>query len=334
MTALVTLLIGLAAGAAAGWLLLQRERNLRDDDVVAARFGAMRADLDRVAELVQELERNRSTSYGRLEEQLEHTSRTTVALADTTQALRTALAAPQSRGAWGERMAADVLRHAGFVEGINYLTQQTLPSGGRPDITFPLPGDRQLHMDVKFPLDNYLRALETTDDDVRARLRRSFLRDVRQRIREITSRDYADPSTGSLDYVLLFLPNEHVYAYVHQHDPSLLDEAMAQRVILCSPLTLLAVLAVVRETVDNFALERASHEVLGLLGGFRAEWDRFGDAIDLVDRRLASARKAFDDLAGVRSRGIERQLARIDQSQRAHGLPVEEGHSGLRAIGD
>lgn len=327
MVEVVLLVVGIALGGVIAWVLVQRERARGEDGILTERFASMRDDLDRVAGLVQQLESNRATSYGRLEEQLRQTGERTSELATSAQALRQALASPQTRGAWGERMAADVLRHAGMVEGINFHVHQTLDGGSRPDFTFPLPGDRVLHMDVKFPLDNYLKALEADehgDTDVAVRYRRAFLKDVRARVKEITTRSYVDPEAGTLDYVLLFLPNEHVYGYVHEHDPGLLDEAMRHKVVLCSPLTLFAVLAVVRETVDNFALEQASRQVLDLLGGFRGEWDRFTDAFDKLGRRLEGAARDYESLVGVRARGIERQLDRIDEV-RSRAVRTEDG---------
>ncbi len=308
----------------------------QEGQVLATRLDQVRADLDRVGGLVQQLERSRASSTGALEEQLRTATETTRALAETTGALRTALASPKTRGAWGERMAEDVLRAAGMVEGVNYVVQSTLGGGTRPDLTFRLPAGRVLHMDVKFPLDNYLRALEAADADdpeAEARHRKAFCKDVRNRVAELQGRDYVDPDAGTLDYVLLFLPNEHVYAYVHQHDRELLDHAMARKVILCSPLTLLAVLAVVREAVDNFALERASQDILGLLAGVRGEWEKVTELHVRLARRIDGAQRDLADLEGVRTRGMERQLDRIDEVRTERGLGADAPPGpALRAV--
>ncbi len=108
-------------------------------------------------------------------------------LTENTRQLREALASQKVRGQWGERMAEDVLHLAGFLEGVNYRRQATLAgSGGRPDFTFLLPNGLVMHMDVKFPLDNYVRFLEAESDLDRRRHRDQFLRDVRDRVRELT----------------------------------------------------------------------------------------------------------------------------------------------------
>src|SRR5438445_18486 len=124
-----------------------------------------------------------------------------------------ARASPKARGQWGERMADDVLRLAGFVEHVNYRKQRAAAEGGIPDFTFLLPRGLELHMDVKFPLDNYVRCVEAGSEVDRRRFRDAFLRDVRQRVRELAVRGSA-AGEASVDCVLLFLPNEQLYAFV------------------------------------------------------------------------------------------------------------------------
>lgn len=286
------------------------------NDAVGTRLTEMQAQLERVRSLVSELDQQRAAGLADVAARLENTGKVTAELSQTTHALRQALASPQSRGQWGERMAEDVLRTAGFVHGVNYLTQQQSQSG-RPDFTFPLPAGRCVHMDVKFPLDNYVRHLEAATDAEREAARTAFLKDVRRRITEVSKRDYVDPANGTLDQVLLFLPNEHLYGFVHQSDPSILDLALQHKVVLCSPLTLFAVLAVIRQSVDDHLTEQRSAEILETLAGFSDQWDRFTDHLDKVGSRIDSARKAYDEVNGVRRRQLEKQLDRIDDLRTA-----------------
>ena len=313
----------LGAQSAANLAQLDSRNQLMDQ-----RIDGMHREIDKVATLVKELERDRSSKFGALTEQLAQAGQTTAELAKATRTLREALASSQSRGQWGERMADDVLRAAGFVEGINYVKQASTKAG-RPDFTFLLPGDKHLHMDVKFPLDNYLRLLETEADLERAQHEKAFLRDVRNRVKELAGRDYIDPAAGTLDYVLLFIPNEHVYSFVHDRDRELVDVALAQKVILCSPLTLFAVLAVVRQAVDSFALEQATGEILELLESFRGQWDKFTSQMDTLGDRLDSTRRAYDQLSGTRRRQLERQLDKIDDLRRADQPAAEPRHVQL-----
>jgi DNA recombination protein RmuC len=166
-------------------------------------------------------------------------------------------------------------------------------------------------MDVKFPVDNYVRYLEAATDDERERYRIQFLRDVRARVKELSGRAYIDPH-DTLDEVLLFIPNEAVYAFVHTHDRGLLDVALAQKVVLCSPCTLFSVLAVVRQAVEQAQLQRTSDEILKLLADFEDQWRRFTEAFEKVGRHLETVQRSWDDLSGTRRRQLERQLDRLD----------------------
>ena len=123
-------------------------------DAIGDRLDAMGGELARVNDLVGAMQRERSLQHGELLEGLRETLRTTGELATTTNALRQALASPKARGQWGERMADDVLRAAGMIEGVNYRKQTAIAGGTIPDVTFLMPRDLLLHMDVKFPVDN------------------------------------------------------------------------------------------------------------------------------------------------------------------------------------
>jgi DNA recombination protein RmuC len=303
--------------------LLETERRRGTEELrgtqsaIDHQVGAMREELGRLNRLVEDVERDRREHVGELSSQLREAGRQTQVLAETTQSLREALSSTTTRGQWGERMAEDVLRLAGFVDGVNYRRHQPIAgAGGIPDYTFLLPGGLTLHMDVKFPLNNYLRMLDSTSDVERDHARREFLKDVRLRLREVTRRAYVDPAGGTVDCVLLFIPNEQVYAFIQEQDRTILDDALRDKVVFCSPLTLFAVLAVIRQAVDNFQLSRVSHQILERLQGFEKQWDRFVEQMDKVGRNLKTAANAFDELEGTRRRGVERELEKIEAVRR------------------
>ena len=157
-------------------------------------------------------------------------------LVKRTSDLNNVLSSSQARGQWGERMAEDMLRAAGFIEGANYKKQNTIEGGGRPDYTFMMPPDRVLYMDVKFPMDSYTAFVAAVDQTSRDSLKKDFIAAVRARVTELQKRDYAVVTTEhSLDYVLLFVPNESITGFIHEADPNLIDWALAQKVVLCSP---------------------------------------------------------------------------------------------------
>ena len=308
---------------------LESERQLGNQDLdgkkalIDQQLVQMTAELRKVSDLVKILEDDRIQKFGELSKQLEATSGQTAALTQVTTILREALASSKVRGQWGERMAEDVLNIAGFVDGVNYVKQKVITgTGTRPDFTFLLPKGLKLNMDVKFPLDNYIKHLDTESKaDADNRLK-DFLKDIRAKIKEVTSRDYIDPAQNTVDYVLMFIPNEQIYGFIHEKDSAILDEAIKNKVILCSPITLFAVLAVIRQAVDNFALEKTSNEILSLLGTFRKHWCEFVKKMDTLGKRIEDAHKEFDDLAGVRTRQLERPLAEIEARRIQKGLPV------------
>ena len=298
----------------------------------------MTAELENVSTLMLNLEKDRAQKYGELAGQLKSAGEQTARLLETTGLLREALASTKARGQWGERMAEDVLRVAGFIESVNYLKQKTLEgSGSRPDFTFLLPRDLRLNMDVKFPLDNYLRFLDASTDTDRDRFRNDFLRDVKQRIKEVATRDYIDPALNTVDYALLFIPNEQIYAFIHEQDSNLLEEALRSKVVFCSPITLFAVLAVIRQAIDNFALEETSNEMLALFGAFKAQWEAFLKKLELVGRRIGDAQKEYDALTTTRRRKLERPLDRIEELRTRKRIPAatpeERGMDDSEAAG-
>lgn len=285
---------------------------------------AMAQELGKVTNLVAGLQQDRAAQHGEVVQRLNEATQVSRRLDDTTHALREALASPKARGQWGERLAEDVLRMAGFHEGTSYTKQTATSAGTIPDFTFPVGEGRVLHMDVKFPVANYLRHLEATSEVERASTLQAFQRDVRARVKELTGRDYADPET-TVGFLLLFIPNEAVYGFVHEHDPELLDLALAAKVVPCSPSTLFAVLAVIRQAHDNLVLERTSDEILRCLGGFTGQWERFCGQMEKVGRSLETAHGAFGDLSGTRRRALQREVDRVDDLRRRRGLAEPDG---------
>jgi DNA recombination protein RmuC len=281
--------------------------------LIDQQLGVMTSELGKVGELVRGLDADRRSAFGELTNELQRQHEGLNALSENTRQLREALASQKTRGQWGERMAEDVLRLSGFLEGVNYRRQATLAeSGGRPDYTFLLPNGLVMHMDVKFPLDNYVRSLEAESELETRRFRDQFLRDVRDRVRELTTRGYLDDGTETVDCLLLFIPNEQVYAFVHEQDRGILDDALRHKIVLCSPLTLYAVLAVVRQAVDNFRLEKTSNEILALLGEFSLQWQKYVLQLEKVQQRFDAVGKEYAALMSTRHRALQRPLDKIE----------------------
>ena len=314
-------------------LLALRNVEHSQDTYLGHQVTELRQGLERVGSAVQELKVEGTSQSRELKEVMSGLGNQMTALNTTNSALREALASPRIRGQWGERMAEDVLRLVGFVQGVNYLKQATIDAsdeGGssRPDYTFLLPQDLTLNMDVKFPLDNYMKCIEAKDAEEEARYRLLFVRDVRARLKEVVTRNYIDPGQKTLDYVLVFIPNEQIYHYVHEHDSALIDDALASKVVLCSPVSLFAILVVIRQAVENFRVEQSSNEIISELGKFEDQWGRFVKQMDTLGKRIDDTQKDFATLVGTRRRALERPLNRIEaiRQERGLGLPVEIGH--------
>lgn len=285
---------------------------------------AISKEMQKVQETVVSLEKNTGQKFGELTSQLKNAAENTKSLHETTNQLKAALANTKVRGQWGERMAEDVLRLAGFIEGVNYQKQKTIEASvRRPDYTFFLPQGLKVNMDVKFPLNNYLSYLEAQTDVEKEKYRAQFLRDVRARIKEVTTRDYIDPESHTVDYVLVFIPNEQVYGFINEYDRTVLDEALKNRVVLCSPLTLYAILAVIRQAIDNFSLEQSATKILSVMGVFNKQWNAFVESMEKVGKRIDDAKAEFNNLTTTRRNQLERPLKQIEDLRSAKGISMD-----------
>lgn len=284
----------------------------------------LRGELHRVGQLVEAMRQSSAQSFGSVAAQLQVTAERTRQLHDTTAELRNVLSSPKLRGQWGERMADDVLRLAGMREHVNYRKQTSVQGGtGIPDVTFLLPKGQVLYLDVKFPLDAYVRFTQAASVHEADTHKAKFLRDVRAKVRELAARHYASAERNALQPVLLFIPNESIFQFVFEHDPGLVDEALHADVVLCSPLTLFSLLTVIRQASDSFVTEQTSDEVLRLFGAFHEQWQRFTAHLDKLGERLDGTQRLYDELNGVRRRQLERPLDKIDDLRRDRGLAAD-----------
>ena len=295
----------------AGHAELARERDVFDTkwEPLLARFNE---EMSGIRGLVAELQKDRAAQHEGLTESMRNAADQQRHLIASTQRLNDILGNTQTRGQWGERMADDILRSAGLIEGVNYRKQLTTSAGTRPDFSFDLPDGRLLHMDVKFPLESYVRYLEAGTPDEEAAAVKDFGKAVWRHIRETARRDAYRESISTVGFVLMFVPNERVYAFIHEHHARLLDQALSVRVVVCSPFTLFGMVSLVRQAMDTIALERSSQEILDHLALFTEEWERYLAKAKLVERHLGRLNSAFGELTTTRQRKLERSLDRIE----------------------
>ena len=177
-------------------------------------------------------------------------------------------------------------------------------------------------MDVKFPLNRYLmyRNTETEKEGERKQHKREFIRDVKNRIKEIQNRNYINPSENTLDFVLLFVPNEQVYAFIHLCSPGLIDEALKQKVILCSPFTLYAVLKIIRQAHDNFHFSKATKEVIKLIGEFERSYLKFKDRFIDLGERMKKVTDKYDEITSKSYKALDSKVNKIEAYKKGQGL--------------
>lgn len=283
-------------------------------DVIDGTLKNMKDELQKVETFMRDLEKDRIEKLGKVDTRIDNAAVAIGNLNATAESLKRALAGNSIRGQWGERMAEDVLRLAGMVEGINYTKQAKLQeSGSRPDFTFILPQGQTVNMDVKFPFNNYQLYVEATSDMEKDKYKKDFIKDVKLRIKELQTRGYVNPQENTVDYVLLFIPNEQIFGFINEHAREVIDEAMQGKTILCSPLSLYAILAVVRQSIDNFRMESKSQEMLKIFGTFHEQWGKFKDQMETVKNRFASTQKEYEELLGTRTRQLDKPLEKIEE---------------------
>jgi len=298
-------------------------------ELIDIRMADVAKTLDEVQKTLKKYDTDSNTRLTKLSADITNVSTQTKELAVTTSDLNSVLNSSQARGQWGEKMAEDVLTLAGFIEGINYEKQETSDTQGgegriRPDFTFTMPDGLMLNMDVKFPLDNYAKYISADSDDEKDSFQKAFIRDVGNHIGAISGKEYIDPSGGTVDYVLMFIPNEGVYEFIYREDADLIDTALKQKIIVCSPLTMFAILAVIRQSIDNFAISKTSGEILEVLGGFENQWELFKNHMDKTERQLNTFTGSFQSLKTTRTNQLERSLDKVQQlreSRSADALP-------------
>lgn len=292
--------------------------------LIDQQLNQMGATLEQVRTLMTDMQSQSGERLSALTTEIRNSAEQTKQLTETANSLRETLANSRARGAWGERMAEDVLRSAGLLPNIHYTKQTTTAAGTRPDFTFTLPKGLYLNMDVKFPLDNYLRALEAESATEQERLEQQFIRDVRNHVKAVATRDYIDPEANTVECALLFIPLEQVYAFILQRDSTLLENSLESRVVLCSPFSLFGVLSVIRQAAEFFSLQQTAGEMLTLLGAFSKEWSRYADALEKLEADFQRLSNDFDTLTGTRRRALDRQLLKLENLRIQEGSQQDE----------
>ena len=263
--------------------------------------------------------RNLSDNTVALKSQIEESRKRVGDLSDTTSKLRQILSSSQARGQWGERMVEDILNFIGLAEGLNYKKQIQFGSD-RPDFTFYLPDNKVINMDVKFPLAHYEKYINSDLENEKKEEKKAFLRDVRNRVKEVSKRSYIDPEGGTVDYVLLFIPNESIYSFLNQEDTRLIDFSLKNKILLCSPITLYAILSLIRQAVSSFAMEERASEMQKLISLFKTQWIKFVGKLTSMEKSITALNNHYDDLKGPRLRALEKPMDKINSLELGNNI--------------
>lgn len=302
----LTLLIGLALGAVVG-VLWSRSR----PSVAAGMLdqAEVMQGLDRLSDQMHHLDRARATWQGHFDAQVGQLQR-------ETQSLSTALRKPQVRGRWGELHLRRAVELAGMVDRCDFAEQVRLDDGAlRPDLVVNLVGGRQVVVDAKVPLDAYLDATSTDDEEEQSRHLVRHASQLRTHIDQLGSKRYWRSLDESPEFVVLFVPAESFLAAALGTDGSLIEYAAARQVVLATPTTLIALLRTVAHGWGHEALaeqareiHRLGRELHGRLAGMTGHLDQLGRSLNaavghynqtvgsLESRVLVSARR-FHDLS-------------------------------------
>ena len=273
----------------------------RRQSAVEQMVAPLRETLGRVEGQLHELERVRVAAYTSLTEQVGFSRQASEQLREQTSSLVSALKAPQARGRWGEMQLRRVVEMAGMVQRCDFDEQPTLTGDNgrqRPDLIVRLPGGKRIVVDAKAPLEAFLDAQDAPDDDVRTSRLRAHARQVRDHMDKLGGKAYWEPLGDSPEMVVMFLPGETLFSAALQHDLELIEHGLRQRVLLASPITLIALLTTVAHSWRQEALADNYREVARLGSEFYERLATFADRLDDVRKRLDGAVQAYNEAAG------------------------------------
>jgi DNA recombination protein RmuC len=231
------------------------------------------------------------------------------------------LKSPKVRGGLGETFLENLLSQM-LPQG-HYGLQHRFSTGDRVDAVIHI-GDRLVPVDAKFPLENFQRILEETDETARRQWRRAFVRDVKARVDEIAKK-YILPDEGTYDFALMYIPAENVYFEAILRDEAIDEDAPAvyatsKRVIPVSPNSLYAYLRVIVLGLKGLQIERSAQEIQARLARLTGDLDKFREAFDVVGRHLTNARNKYDEAASALNR-VEAKLEGIEGHGDQGALP-------------
>jgi DNA recombination protein RmuC len=273
--------------------------------------------LARVEKQLSTTEHQRALAHGELREQVRSMGKTSDLLRTETQALVTALRAPQVRGRWGELQLRRVVEVAGLLEHCDFSEQVTVVGDDgrqRPDLVVHLAGGKNVVVDAKVPFAGYIEAMNSDDEEVVKQRLAAHTRHLRTHINDLSAKTYWEALAPAPEFVVLFVPAEPFLSAALDQDPALLEYAFERNVVLATPNTLVAMLRTIAYTWRQDALAANAQQVLtlgkelhsrlGVLGGHLGKLGNalegsvksFNNAVGSLESRVLVTARRFNDL--------------------------------------
>ncbi|MDE3055742.1 MAG: DNA recombination protein RmuC [Verrucomicrobiota bacterium] len=257
---------------------------------IDALLSPMRETMQKIDQHQREQEKERARSHGALVQQLDSLIEAEKALRKETALLAQSLRSPNVRGSWGEMHLKRVVEFAGLLNYCDFFEQKRVEMAGkvqRPDLLIRLPGQREIVVDAKTPLDAFLDATESADEETRKKKMQEYAATLRKHMRELSAKEYWKQCDLSPEYVILFLPAESFFSAALQVDPSLIETGVHQNILLATPTTLIAILKGVALHWKQEHLSKSAKEIAQLgeelyerFGVFCEHWNRVGKQLN------------------------------------------------------
>ncbi len=272
----------------------------------------IRRDIKKNEERLKSSDEDRVRSFSALKQEMEEYKKISGDLKLSTDKLKSLLSNNQMRGAFGEQIAENLLKMAGFVIGQDYSANKAQDTEAtRPDFTIYLPDRTKINIDVKFPYASLIKSIESEDDEEKKMYFKKFKQDVKNKIKQVSTRDYINPAEKTVDFVILFIPNEMIFSYIYDKMNDVWEEAMRKKVILTGPFSFTAILRMVKQAYTNFRYQEGLHEIIGHIQKFDTEYQKYSDSVDRLGERIKSVDKQFEHVSTTRDRQLTRVVDKI-----------------------